>query len=97
MINVLLKLRDGLGAEGVGNSFSFAGMFGPITGIEETALNGDKGIIVLAGRDFSWTLRRDMKGSKDIGRKVHRLSYLFVQPPVCEYTIGIASGSAMDT
>lgn len=50
MIHVLLKLSNRLGAEGVGNSFSFAGMFGSITGIEETALDGDKGIVVLAGR-----------------------------------------------
>lgn len=52
MMHVLLKLRDRLGAKGVGDGFSFASMFGTITGIEETTLDGDKGIIVLAGGEF---------------------------------------------
>lgn len=52
MENILLKLGDGLGAEGVGNSLPFAGMFRTIAGIKETALDGDKSIVVLAGREL---------------------------------------------
>ena len=53
MMHVLLELRDGLGAEGVGNKFAFAGMVGPITSIEETTPDGDKGIVILAGGEFN--------------------------------------------
>lgn len=52
MMHVLLELRDGLSAEGMRNSFAFAGMSGPITCIEETRPDGDKGIVVLAGGEF---------------------------------------------
>ena len=46
--HILLELADALGAEGVGDSFSFARVFGAVARVEQASLNGDEGIIVVA-------------------------------------------------
>ena len=48
VVHVLLELADGLGAEGMRDGFALSGVFGAVTGIEETALDGDECIVVLA-------------------------------------------------
>ena len=48
MCHVLFELADALGAEGVGDCLSFAGMLRTVTGIEEASLNGDEGVVVVA-------------------------------------------------
>ena len=44
----MLELANGLGAEGVGHGLALAGVFRAVTSVEETALDGDEGIVVLA-------------------------------------------------
>ena len=46
--HILFELADTLGAEGVGDGLSFAGVFGSVTGVEDASLNGDEGVIVVA-------------------------------------------------
>jgi len=41
-------LPDALGAEGMRHRFSFASMFGAVARVEEAALDGDEGIVVVA-------------------------------------------------
>jgi hypothetical protein len=48
-VDVLLELADGFGAEGVGDDFAFAGMFGAVARVEEAALDGHEGVVVFAG------------------------------------------------
>ena len=45
--HVLLELRDGLGAECMGDGFALAGVFGAIAGVEEAAVDGDKGVVIV--------------------------------------------------
>lgn len=46
--DILLELANALGAEGVGDSLSFTGVFRAVTCVEEASLNGDEGVIVVA-------------------------------------------------
>ena len=46
--HILLELADALRAEGVGDSLPFTTVFGAISRVEETSLDGDEGIIVVA-------------------------------------------------
>lgn len=46
-MDVLLKLANRLGTEGVRYDLAFAGVFSSITSVEESSGNGYKGIIVL--------------------------------------------------
>ena len=47
VLHVLLELADGLGAEGMRDGLALPAVFGAVTGIEETALDGDECIVVL--------------------------------------------------
>lgn len=46
--DVLLKLRDGFGAEDMGEDFTFAGMVRSIAGAEKGARDGDESVVVVA-------------------------------------------------
>lgn len=46
--DVLLKLGDRLGAEGMGDGLAFARMFRSISGAEQVAGDGDEGFVVVA-------------------------------------------------
>lgn len=46
-MHVLLELADGLGAECVRDSLALSSVFGAVTGVEETSLDRDEGIVVL--------------------------------------------------
>ena len=46
--HVLLELGNGFDAESVRDSFAFPRVFGAITGIEEAAVDGNEGIVILA-------------------------------------------------
>lgn len=48
VVHVLLELADGLGAEGVGHGLALAGVLRAVAGVEEAALDGDEGVVVLA-------------------------------------------------
>jgi hypothetical protein len=48
-VDVLLELADGLGGEGVRDDLAFAGVFDAVARVEEAALDGDEGIVILAG------------------------------------------------
>jgi hypothetical protein len=48
VVHVLLELADGLGAEGVSYSLALAGVLRAVAGVEEAALDGDEGVVVLA-------------------------------------------------
>nr|GFD58426.1 hypothetical protein [Tanacetum cinerariifolium] len=45
VVNVLLKLADGLGTERVRDRLALAGMLGAISRVEEASLDGDKGVV----------------------------------------------------
>ena len=47
-MDVLFELADGLCAEGVGDGLALASMLSAIAGVEETAADRDKGIVVLS-------------------------------------------------
>ena len=44
-VNVLLELTDRLGREGVGDRLTLAGVLGTVTSIEQTATDGNEGVI----------------------------------------------------
>lgn len=46
VVHVLLELANRLGAEGVGDGLALAGVFMSISGVEQAALDGNKGIVV---------------------------------------------------
>jgi len=48
VVHVLLELTDGFGAEGVGYGLALAGVLRAVAGVEEAALDGDEGVVVLA-------------------------------------------------
>ena len=45
-VDVLLELADGLRGEGVRDDLPFAGVFGAVARVEETALDADEGVVV---------------------------------------------------
>lgn len=47
-MDVLLELAYALGAEGVGDRFTFAGVLCSIAGVEETSSDRDEGIVVFS-------------------------------------------------
>lgn len=49
-MDVLFELPNGLGTEGVRHHLAFPGMLSSVARIEETALDRDEGIVVLAAR-----------------------------------------------
>ena len=53
--HVLLELADALYAKGMRDGLSLASVFGTITGIEEAALDGDEGIVVIAKKPELWS------------------------------------------
>ena len=59
--DVLFELANTFGAEGVGNSLSFARVFGAVTGVEEASLNGDEGVIVVAVESNLWSAVADQQ------------------------------------
>lgn len=87
MCHVLLELADALGAEGVRDSFSFAGMLCTVTGIEKASLDRDEGVVIVAvkkclcqlllmricGQERKYEEKAVEAGSVD---------YLFSHPPV---------------
>ena len=46
--HILLKMTNALCAESMRDGFSLPSVFGAITGVEETTLNGDEGVVVVA-------------------------------------------------
>jgi len=52
-MHVLLELADRLCAEGVRNCLALASVLGAVAGVEETALDGDEGVIVFAADSLS--------------------------------------------
>lgn len=46
--HILLELADALRAEGVGDRLPLSGVLSAVTRVEETSLDGDEGIIVVA-------------------------------------------------
>lgn len=59
--DVLFKLANALGAEGVGDRLSFARVFGAVTGVEEASLNGNEGVIVVAVESNLWSAVADQQ------------------------------------
>ena len=53
--DILFELADALGAEGVGDSLPFTRVFGAVTRVEETSLDGDEGVIVIAEESNLWS------------------------------------------
>lgn len=47
-VNVLLELANRLGTESVRDSLALAGVLVTVTGIEETAANGDESVVEVA-------------------------------------------------
>jgi hypothetical protein len=45
VVDVGLELGDGLGGEGMRDDFAFTCMFGSVAGVEESALDGDEGVV----------------------------------------------------
>ena len=45
-VDVLLELADGFRGEGVRDDLPFAGVFGAVAGVEETALDADECVVV---------------------------------------------------
>jgi hypothetical protein len=45
-VDVLLELADGFRGEGVRDDLPFAGVFGAVARVEETALDADEGVVV---------------------------------------------------
>ena len=75
-MDVLLKLADGFSAEGVGDDFAFAGVFGAVAGVEEAALDGDEGVVVFAGGKEGLVLV--WGGGDGMGRE--KQAYAFKKP-----------------
>ena len=73
MMDVLLELADGLGGEGMGHCLAFASVFGSVTCVEETAFDGDKGVVVFA--DCT-------SGINSIGTILRRNAVLPFQKPI---------------
>jgi hypothetical protein len=48
-VDILFELANGLGAEGVGDSLALASVLGTVTSVEQTAADGDKGIVEVTG------------------------------------------------
>jgi hypothetical protein len=48
VVDVLLELADGFGAEGVRDGFAFAGVLCAVAGVEEPTADGDEGVVVVA-------------------------------------------------
>ena len=59
--DVAFELANALGAEGVGDSLSFTGVFGAVTGVEEASLNGDEGVVVVAVESNLWSAVADQQ------------------------------------
>lgn len=49
LVHVDFELGDALGGEGVGDGLALSGVLYSVSCVEETALDGDKGIVVVAG------------------------------------------------
>ena len=65
--DVLFKLANALGAEGMGDSLSFPRVFGAVTGVEEASLNGDEGVIVVAVESNLWSAVADQqRGTREV-------------------------------
>ena len=47
VVNVLLKLANGLRAECVRDDLALSCVLGSVTGVEEAALDGDEGIVII--------------------------------------------------
>ena len=47
VVHVLFELADALGAEGVGDGLALAGVLCAVSGVEQTTLDGDEGIVVV--------------------------------------------------
>jgi hypothetical protein len=47
-VDVLFELADGFHGEGVRDCLAFAGVFGTVAGVEETAADRDEGVIEVA-------------------------------------------------
>lgn len=92
----------------MGDGLSFPGVFGAVAGIEETSLNRDEGIVVVAVETglcqpllmrfrVKESRKRIMAAERWTLKEALRLDYLFSHPPEWLYMTGIASGSAMET
>lgn len=49
LVHIGFELRDALCGEGVRNGLALAGVLYSVSGVEETALNRDEGIVEVAG------------------------------------------------
>lgn len=58
-MDVLFELADGLGREGVRHNLALASVFGAVAGVEEAALDGNKGVVVFTVRDVSGEKGKD--------------------------------------
>ena len=50
VLDIRLELGDALRAKGVRDRLTLTSVLGAITGVEEASLDGDEGVVVLAGR-----------------------------------------------
>ena len=73
--NVLLELSNTLDAEGMRDGLALSSVFDAVSGIEDTALNGDKGIVVVA------TVPIQSVRFNETGGVALTVAHLFVHPP----------------
>lgn len=86
-MDVLFELANALSTEGVRNGLAFSGVFGAVARVEEATLDGNKGIVVVARTVLAAAFADEC----------HDCTNDFRNPVPWPYTMGIASGSAIET